>query len=183
MSTPSPSTTSRLRALSASLSPSDTNNTSTTAEIEQLRRDAQQHPTHRTSLHDPVALATAVAPPVSFKLDAEMSRAHLANQLCTGSGQLYVHSPAQVPSQYYICAKSLLQFDYSLSADNDVLLMPRLQQLRLRLVLFAEREHRYVYVLAEAYLPLRATHKGTFQFFVPPITVRLSLVYVTSLSR
>jgi hypothetical protein len=52
-----------------------------------------------------------------------------------------------------------------------------------RLVLFAERENRYVYKLAEAYLPLRATHKGTFQFFVPPITVRLSLVYVTSLSR
>ena len=145
---------------------------STTDEIEQLRRDDA----HRGAGAGAVAGAGAAAvatPPASFELQARMRRAHLANTLCSGNGQLYVHTAAQVPTQYYVCAKALFEFSYSLR-HIVVVDAAQARSMRLRLLLWAEREQRYVYVLAETSLPLRDTRAGSFSFYVPPVVVTAS---------
>jgi hypothetical protein len=164
----------RLLSRSKSLSPTTSmhGGESTTDEIEQLRRDDA----HRGAGAGAVAGAGAAAvatPPASFELQARMRRAHLANTLCSGNGQLYVHTAAQVPTQYYVCAKALFEFSYSLR-HIVVVDAAQARSMRLRLLLWAEREQRYVYVLAETSLPLRDTRAGSFSFYVPPVVVTAS---------
>ena len=169
----------KLLSRSKSLSPSDETTTAAVAaalDIEQLRRDTSTAVTAVTGASSNAVMEVPVAPPVSFELSTRMSRAHLANKLCSGSGQLYVHTPAQVPTQYYICAKSLLEFTYTMSNVSRANAPLSVQRLRLRLVLFAEQQRRYVYVLAETSIPLHDTRTAaSFQFFVPPLTVCFAL--------